>query len=79
MYETKGGEVGSHMKLTDKEKTLVFALCRNDLNQVATGRELHYHTNTVRYHAARIEKKTGHNPLTFMGALALLVELGLYE
>ena len=67
------------MSLTEKEKSFVIALCRNDLNQVAAGRELHYHTNTVRYHAGRIERKTGHNPLTFFGALALFMEINNHE
>ena len=75
--EEKGGSLA--MPLTEKEKSFVLALCRNDLNQVAAGRELHYHTNTVRYHAGRIERKTGHNPLTFFGALSLLMEIKSHE
>ena len=58
--------------LTNEEKTLVIALCRNNLNQKATGRELKCHANTIRYRADQIEKKTGHNPTTFCGALHLI-------
>ena len=61
------------MKLTDKERNLILAMCRNNLSYTGAAIDLHYHGNTVRYQIKRLEKKTGYDCSTFYGALILFL------
>ena len=63
------------MQLTDKERELVIAVCRNDLSIHRAARDLHYHCNTLRYQAIRLAEKTGYDCRTFNGALHLMLNI----
>lgn len=58
--------------LTDKEKEVIRAVCRNDLNAAAAARELYYSRTTIVHFIEKIEDKTGFDCRTFLGAIQLL-------
>lgn len=63
------------MELNEKERAILLAMCRNDLNLTGAARELHYHRNGIAYQVERLERKTGYNISTFYGALQLLLDI----
>lgn len=61
------------MTLTKDERDLIRAMCKNDLNISAAGRELYFHRNTIVLHLDRLRQKTGLDGRTFYGAARLLL------
>ena len=64
------------MALTDKEKAVVWAICRHDLSPSAAAGELFYCRNSIDYQARRIRQKTGLDPKNFYDAIRLLEMIG---
>ena len=58
--------------LTEKEKSVVRALCDNGLRQNEAARALYYHHNTIYYYRCRIKTKTGLDCCDFYDAIKLL-------
>lgn len=61
----------NNLKLTTREKSLVIALCENNLRVSGASEDLNYHRNTITYQCKNIKRKTGLNPLDFFDAQRL--------
>lgn len=58
--------------MTDLDKSVIRAMCRNDLNVLATSRELYFHMNTIHYRIKKILNETGLDCRKFYDAIKLL-------
>ena len=47
-------------------------LCQNNMNATATARALNMNNSTVEFHLTAAKEKTGINPRSFFGLIALL-------
>lgn len=52
-------------RLNDFDREVVLALAANNMNVCETARQLPAHRNTVVYHANKVKKLTGLDPLNF--------------
>ena len=62
--------------LSEKEKTVIRALCDNGLRQNDAARSLFHHHNTIYYHRRQIKAKTGLDCCNFYDAIKLLAMCG---
>lgn len=60
--------------MTSKERYIIFAYARNDMNALKTAKNISCHRNAVEYHLVKIEEKYGLNPKKFYD-LVKLVEM----
>ena len=66
----------SRKTLTEKDKCIIWAFLRNNLNSSSAAREMFYHPATMDYQLKRILKKTGLDPRKFYDAVTLLAMIG---
>ena len=58
--------------MTEREKEIVLALARNDMNTSKTAKDLHFHRNNMTYHIGRIVEKYGLDPRKFYDLIQLI-------
>ena len=58
--------------MTEREKEIVLALARNDMNVSKTAKDLHFHRNNMTYHIERITKKYNLDPRKFYDLIKLI-------
>jgi sugar diacid utilization regulator len=58
--------------LTEKEKSVIRALCDHGLRQSEAAQALFFHHNTIYYHRRQIQAKTGLDCCDFYDAVKLL-------
>lgn len=58
--------------LSEKEKSVVRALCDHGLRQNDAAKALYHHHNTIYYHRRQIQAKTGLDACDFYDAMKLL-------
>ena len=63
-------------ELNSKEKRILWALFRNNLNASAVSREMFFNPRTISYHLKKIKEKTGLDPRNFFDAVELFEILG---
>jgi sugar diacid utilization regulator len=59
------------IKLTETEKELILSFAGCNMSVSETGKNTHYHRNSVYYHFKRIYEKTSLNPLNFFDLVEL--------
>jgi len=59
-------------KLTKEDKNVILAFAENDMTDSKTALAMSYHRNTIKYHIARVEEKTGLNPRRFYDLIKLV-------
>lgn len=62
----------SQRPLTEKCKRVICTYAENDMNATATARALNINNSTVEFHLTAAKEKTGINPRSFFGLIALL-------
>ena len=69
--DDEGGSDGNNMRkgafadLSDMDIECVLAYAEHDMRVKAAAEKMHYHGNTIRYHLAAVEEKTGYDPRKF--------------
>ena len=58
--------------MTEREKEIVLALARNDMNVSKTAKDLHFHRNNMTYHIEHITKKYNLDPRKFYDLIQLI-------
>lgn len=58
--------------MTASDKQVILAMCRNNLNVLATARELYFCNNTIHYRIKKILKETGLDCRKFYDVIKLL-------
>lgn len=57
---------------TDKEKEVIAAMCRNDLNISRAAKDIYVARGTIDYQLGKVKEKTGLDCRRFMDAVKLL-------
>lgn len=60
-------------ELSEKQKVIIMAIAKHDMNLTLAAQELHYHRNTLLYHCHQMAKNYGLDPRKFYD-LCRLVE-----
>ena len=58
--------------MTDKQREVILAMAKHNMNVTDAAMGLHYHRNSLLYHIERIEMKYGLNPRRFYDLCKLL-------
>lgn len=58
--------------LTERDREVVLAFAKNNMDAAKAARDMPMHRNSVIYHLERVKKKTGLNPLVFYDLVKLV-------